>query len=345
MKKYRVLHYLSFCILLIAALGLCLACNGSGSAELGPTLQPLPSETPLPIVIEAIPTPAPTPEPTEAPTEAPPTLPPTITLFGREFDTSAETINLDGVPMENTDALFDALRYFPTLTRVEMDNTGLSDDQIGELTYAFPQIRFVWTIQLRYTRYKLKTDVTAYTTYVAPAAGYPRLTSADVESLKYCTDLMALDLGHNSISDLSFLEPLKKLEILILCDNRVSDISVLESLKELSYIELMMNKVTDVSALATLPKLQDLHLGSNLISDFSPLYTCSQLQRLWVPSQFGNTFPKDSRAALEENLPDCTFMFNYEKGDGDNHIWRTHPRYDWMKAIFRAGTVAPKVKG
>jgi len=326
--------------MLVIAVSLLVGCND----VVEPVAVATPEPTGTPILVLATQAPTPSPDLTAVPTEAPPTLPPTVTLFGQEFDTSAELINLDGVPMENTEELFAALPSFPNLTRVEMDNTGLTDDQIGELFYAFPQIRFVWTIQLRYRRYKLKTDTTAYTTYVTPSHGYPRLTSEDVQSLRYCTELMALDLGHNSISDISFLEPLTKLEILILCDNRVSDISVLEGLKELSYIELLMNKVTDVSVLATLPKLLDLHLGSNQITDFSPLYACKQLQRLWVPSQFASTFPKESRAALEENLPDCVFMFNYASNDGDNHIWRDHPRYHWMRAIFHAGTVAPKVK-
>lgn len=320
------------CVLLI----FCFACAASPATDPTPTQAP-----PVAVLLENSPTP--TPMATPVPTDPPPTIPPTVTLFELTFSTDAETINLDGIPMENTDALAAALVNFPNLTRVEMDNTGLTDDAIGELTYTFPHIRFVWTIQLRYSRYKLKTDVTAYTTYVSPAAGYPRLTSADVESLKYCTDLMALDLGHNSIDDISFLASLTKLEILILCDNRVSDISVLRNLSELSYIELMMNRVTDVSPLAALTKLRDLHLGSNEISDFSPLYTCTQLERLWVPSQFRDRFPTETAEALKAHLPDCTFMFNYASDDRDNGVWRTHERYDWMKAIFRAGTMAPKL--
>ena len=46
-----------------------------------------------------------------------------------------------------------------------------------------------------------------------------------VSGLQYCTDLIALDLGHNGIDDLSWLEPLQNLQLLILSDNRMKDIT------------------------------------------------------------------------------------------------------------------------
>ena len=258
-------------------------------------------------------------------------------LFDRYFSTDAVTVNLDNVPMENTDELFAALPCFHALTRVEMDNTGLTNDQIGELFYAFPGVRFIWTIQLKYPRYRIRTDCRAYSTYVKPAEGFARLTSEDVQALKYCTDLMALDLGHNAISDISFMESLTKLQILILCDNRVTDISVLEFMPELEYAELMMNGITDVSVFQKLPKMLDLHLGSNKIRDFSPLYSCQQLKRLWVPSQFGEAFTSSRQKEIQAQLPDCFIFFNY--GPHGSSPWQDDPRYAWMRAIFKAGTL------
>ena len=68
---------------------------------------------------------------------------------------------------------------------------------------------------------------------------YVRLTSADIEVLKYCTDLQALDLGHQAITDISVIgDYLTQLRILILVDNKVNDLTPLSKLKHLHYLEL-----------------------------------------------------------------------------------------------------------
>ena len=64
------------------------------------------------------------------------------------------------------------------------------------------------------------------------------MTSKDIQVLKYCTDLQALDLGHQRITDLSVIgNYLKDLRILILADNKVSDVSPLANLKHLHYLQ------------------------------------------------------------------------------------------------------------
>ncbi|MBQ4224266.1 MAG: leucine-rich repeat domain-containing protein, partial [Prevotella sp.] len=44
---------------------------------------------------------------------------------------------------------------------------------------------------------------------------------------RYCTKLKGLDLGHNAITDISFIENMPHLRVLILADNDLTDISPL----------------------------------------------------------------------------------------------------------------------
>ncbi len=62
------------------------------------------------------------------------------------------------------------------------------------------------------------------------------LTDEDIEPLKWCTDLMSLNLRDNQISDMSPLSGLSNLTELELYDNQISDLSPLSGLTELMFV-------------------------------------------------------------------------------------------------------------
>jgi len=257
-------------------------------------------------------------------------------LYGKVFSTDAETVNLDKTRLTDTEELRAALPYFPRLTRVEIDDTGLADAQLGELVDEFLSIRFVWTVQLRYAVYRVKTDDTCFTTKALAYWGRipTRLTSADLEPLRWCRDMVAIDIGHNAVTTLDFLRPLQKLEMLIIADNRVrdADITALTELPRLSYLEVFMNKLTDASVFTRMTALEDLNIGFNEITDLSPLHECAWLKRLWVCRQLKKAVPQKEQEALRAALPDCAFSFNNAGSTNDG--WRMHPRYYWMRAML-----------
>jgi hypothetical protein len=107
------------------------------------------------------------------------------------------------------------------------------------------------------------------------------LTDADIEPLKYMTNLTDLDLQYNIISDVSPLAGLTKLTYLGLTGNwGISDISALSGLKSLKSLGLSSTGVTDISALAELTSLEGLSLGGTGISDISALAGLINLERL-----------------------------------------------------------------
>ncbi|MDR1564649.1 MAG: hypothetical protein LBS74_06795 [Oscillospiraceae bacterium] len=253
------------------------------------------------------------------------------TIYGKTFATNAETINLDKSEITNLDEFKKSISYFKNLKRAEMNDCGLSNDQMGELVEMYPETKFVWTI--KFSRYRVKTDAIAFSTAVTPGVNSPHLKFKNVEGLKYCTEMEALDLGHNEIEDISFIGGMKNLKILIVADNKVKDISVLANLKELVYIELFLNDIEDTSVFKELPNLKDLNICHNSILDPSPLYECKQLERLWIAR---NRF-WDSKTinALRAALPNCKFSFWEYQSTGEG--WRRHPRYYWMRDYFGLG--------
>lgn len=101
---------------------------------------------------------------------------------------------------------------------------------------------------------------------------YPEGTLiSDLTGLEYFLNLKTLEMGHNTIHDLSPLAGLKKLELIDAMDLGLTDVSPLAGVTSLQFLDLSYNKITDVSPLTGLTSLHALHLTNNQIVDYSPL--------------------------------------------------------------------------
>lgn len=251
-------------------------------------------------------------------------------VFGAEFDTSADEIDISGLEVPSVDEIAQAIRCFPRLSRViACDCAGLGNEQMEQLCALFPDIEFVWKVY--FGTWSLRTDALAFSTLNSNDS--VRYTSEDFSVLHYCTKMRALDLGHNRITDISFLESMPDLKILILADNSISDISPLAKCTKLEYIELFMNNIVDFSPLSGLDRLLDLNLCHNKAVDASPLKSLTQLERLWL--SYNREMPESETAAVQEALPDCLCNFTIFYSTHGN--WRAHDRYAVVKWIFDHG--------
>ena len=261
----------------------------------------------------------------------------TVEYLGHTYTEATEELDLSNTPITDVDTLKYTLTQLPNLKHVNMLGCGLDDRTMGGLADAFPHIKFLWEIDLGFWG-KLRTDATAFTTRSSKKGDEKkyRLTTEAIWPLQYCTELVALDLGHQQIEDISVLKTLTKLQILILADNRIKDISALRYMPDLVYVELFINHIEDVSPLADHDKLLDLNLCTNHISDVTPLMTLKNLERLWYS---GNLFKIQDHDAMRAALPNC--ICNRTVYDETSDGWRTHERYYWMIAFFKD---APRYK-
>lgn len=252
---------------------------------------------------------------------------------------TATTLTLtDDTPLD-LDALIARLNTLPNVKQVNMYESDLSPAQMEVLSQRFPRITFGWTLHIG--DHTLRTDATVFSTLHNRKS--KQHTSTDFEVLKYCKNLLALDIGHNAVTDIHFLESLPDIKILILGRNRLADITPLSALHNLEYLELFSDGVKDISALQACTSLIDLNITNNEIADLSPILRLPHLQRLWLFRSTGilryDQFPQDVKKAILAELPEgCKANFS-SAGTGGG--WRDHARYDTINRIFHTNVYTP----
>ncbi len=266
-----------------------------------------------------------------------------IKAYSMTFDRNATVIDMGKTPIVKIEKFIDFLSQFPNLERVVMWSSTLKRDQIFMLKEAYPDV--IVDCVLAIGDHRVRTDVVAFSTmHSCYSSKSPHHTTRTFEPLQFCYNLRALDLGHNDITDISFMKDMD-LQVLILADNDVTDISPLAGMKNLQYAELFMNKISDLTPLTNCPLL-DLNICYNAVSDWSPLMEIKTLERLWLSRSARNNpdlrwlnMPEEIVAPLREALPNCV-IDSTASGSTDNN-WRKHPRFQLMYAAWRNNAIEP----
>lgn len=254
----------------------------------------------------------------------------TLEFAGLSFEDSATAIDFGETVVTDVEGLKALLDQMPALEKVDMYQSSLTTAQMDALFDGYPQIFFGWTLNMK--GHIVRTDATSFSTLHGRC---PNHYTEDFYPLRYCRNLLALDLGHNYIDDIGFLRNFPQMKVLILACNNIRDISVLAQLKELEYLELFSNKIKDFTPLLELKHLKDLNISNNPVSDITPLYEMTQLERFWSGM---NRNVRSQVKEMEALLPDCEIFWDGEPTWGG---WREHHRYDTIYAIFNEGGYRP----
>lgn len=252
----------------------------------------------------------------------------TIQLGNKHYDTNIEELDLNHIKIDNLDEFKDKLKLFPNLKKLDMSYSNLSNEELGSLREEFKKVQIDWVLSL--SKWRFRTDVKSFSVLVY-RFDYVRIKSSDLEVFKYCNNLEYLDLGHQSITDISMIpEYLPNLKLLILADNKISDITPLSKLTHLHYLELFINPIHDISALSNLKELVDVNLCYDRIKDFSPLYELPMLERIWL---VGTGVSQNAIKSLKSYHPKAQIV--YTGGGSTNAGYRTHKRYWEMLKMFK----------
>lgn len=256
----------------------------------------------------------------------------TVELDGERILWDVTDLNWDNRTIKDVNSLYTGLPLLKLLKKITFHHSSLSNEELAKLRAENPKTQVVWTVKLS-RKQEVATDSIAYST-MSGGNNTNRLTSEDVAVLQYCTELIVLDLGHNAISDLSWIESLTNLQVLILADNKITDMTSIGKLTKLKYLELFMNKVVDISAVENLPELLDFNMCWTRVEDATPLLKCTKLERIWLASCSNLT--EESKEALTTAFPNATFDF--DSPSCTRKGWREHPRYEAFRSMFTTQT-------
>ncbi len=197
-------------------------------------------------------------------------------------DETTEELDISNMEVTDVNAMKDYMLMLPKLTNLTMCDCGLTNEEMEILRDALPETKVVWMLHMQ--DYSMRTDVIAYSTLVMWTPVPNPITSEDAEQFKYCTELRALDLGHQAISDLSWLQYLPELRLLILADNQVTDLTYVGTLKELRYAEFFGNYgITTWEPLRNCTKMEELNIGFVAQpKDFSFLEAMPNMKHFWA---------------------------------------------------------------
>ena len=255
----------------------------------------------------------------------------TFDLYGASVCSTDREIDLSGRKVKDKGAaLEEALPLFPNLEKVVMCDCGVSDKDMDALNQKYEDIRFVWMVDVQWAA--IRTDAEFFTPYRASGVTQTH-RRAGLKNLWYCTDLVALDIGHSHTSDLGFLTVMPHLKYLIIVENYVTDPSLLGGLRELKWLEMFQCSIRDISPLVNCTALEDLNIcyitapGDNV---YETLRQMTWLKRLWCS---GTRMSKAQLSALKEELPDCE-IWCLRGDESTGSTWRYSESYYEMRDAF-----------
>ena len=252
-----------------------------------------------------------------------------VDILGKKYNSETENIDFSNRTDLSMDTVRNFLPLFSGLKRLDLSDCGFSNESLAQLREDFPDTKIVWHIYMG--KWDLKTDAVAFSVLIYNF-NYVGLRNEDIEVLKYCTDLQALDLGHQKITDVTVIgEYLQDLRILILADNRLTSVAPLAKLKHLHYLELFVNpNLTDISPLGECKEMVDLNIGHLYkVTDISNLLDFPIIERFWI--QHTGVSAADVQK-VHDAYPNAT-VTSHGYGSTDEG-WREHSRYYAMIDMF-----------
>ena len=244
-------------------------------------------------------------------------------VFGKSVNSQTTKLILNDIPISSIEEVAQIMDCFYNMELVEMCHCGIPSEEMAKLRERFPNTKFVWTIKVGWA--EVRTDITTFMPFkLGFRDSNSAFTDAHATELKYCTDIVCMDLGHQFVKDLSFLAYMPNMQYLLLCELPAQDFSVLAGLTEIKYLELFLTQFSDTALLAGMTKLEDLNLCYTAVNDITPLLEMkNHLRHLWINGT--NAIDWRERKQLQNTLVNTVIRYGYVGSTEGG--WRHTPNY------------------
>ena len=217
-----------------------------------------------------------------------------VTIEDLTFDETTREVDLTAVEITDLSQVERKLACLPNLETVTFGLCGVDEPKWGnsrskltaspieneDLAAYRDRVRedykVVWTVRLG-PSIALRTDAD---NFMPNHFGVGQLPDSYAYNLRYCEDMVCLDVGHMTLTDISFVEFMPKLKYLILAWTEVKYIEPIRTCKNLVFLELDNSTIRDLSPLVDCTALEDLNLG-NTFCDVTPILEMTWLKNVY----------------------------------------------------------------
>ena len=220
-------------------------------------------------------------------------------VCGQVFPSMVEEIDLSGTKNIRLEDLEQQIAYFPQAKLVFLGECGLDNELLAaHREQVRDRYKLVWTVSCG-SKLKTRTDAT---TFMPVREHVYYFNDEEAYNLRYCEDMICIDIGHMSIHNIEFVEYMPNLQYLILAHTQLQYIEPISTCKNLKFLELDWSPVRDLTPLQGCTALEDLNLGK-VYADFTPIGEMSWLKNLWMVE-----CSTAARYQMTQALPDTKVM-------------------------------------
>ena len=260
-----------------------------------------------------------------------------VTLGDQTYDETVTTVDLTTVEIKDLAEVEQKMAYLPNLETVTFGLCGVDEPKWGnsrsKLTASAienedlaayrdrvrDQYKVVWTVRLG-PSIALRTDAD---NFMPNHFGVGVLPDNYAYNLRYCEDMVCLDVGHMTLTDISFVEYMPKLKYLILAWTEVQYIEPIRSCKNLVFLELDNSCIRDISPLVGCTALEDLNLGNTFV-DVTPI-----LEMTWLKNVYFILGSRANAWKVTQAIPTARVVASGTATVGGG--WRRLPNYYDMR--------------
>lgn len=244
-------------------------------------------------------------------------------LMGQRISPEAEELDLSAAPMTSIAEVEKVANRLPNLKKLILEAGTISNEDMAAFREAHrSDYKVVWTIYFT-DKCKARTDDTIFMP-IKQAEYY--FQEQHIAPLRYCEDMVCVDVGHAPIKSIDFVSYMPHLKYLILAWTQVTDITPISNCKELIYLEVDNSTVKDFTPLTGCTALEDLNIG-NTYADITPLCSMTWLKNLWLVGRGAG-----AAYQLRQALPDT--KVNYAGNATVGYGWRKLPNYYAMRDML-----------
>ena len=199
-------------------------------------------------------------------------------LYGAVITSDVEEIDLSGAKVTDLEILEQDMAYFPNVKTVFLGESTMDNETLAkQRDLVREEYKLVWTVSCG-SKLKVRTDAR---TFMPVREKVYYFNDEEAYNLRYCEDMVCVDIGHMSIHNIDFVEYMPNLEYLILAHTQLQYIEPIRHCKNLKFLELDWSPIKDLTPLKECTALEDLNLG-NTFADFEPVGEMTWLKNLWM---------------------------------------------------------------